>query len=236
MLKARLNFTRDQLGALLKRALLRWNADIGNDQLRLNVEEKTGRASVSINVRNAVGKSVTVYLGHEAIVGAIAEASAAEGNPIKAETLEFKHIAGSGYSGGSSCNASAEPGTASDPAKVTPGKIQFPGTVSVSFGKDELLALLKKAVERSGQTPGYISTYYTEGQGCSATIAVKMPGHADGSISLTGSQTDEAIIEELTAQGYDVEPGGISYTQTASGFGGSGGTSMRATLRSIPVR
>lgn len=235
MLKIAVKFDANKLTSLMRRALGMWNVNVNiNDSVRIGVDEKTRKASANVNVRSG-NKTVTIYIGHEAVVAGITAAAAQEGNLIDPKSLVFSYIPGSGYGGGSSYSAEANPSaTAPEPLVNEPGKAKFPGAITIYFGTDELKDILKSGAERQGARVTYTTLYYTEGRGAEANISVTLPGNTTGSVSLKGEEVDEAISEELTARGYTVAAGGIKYSQTASSFGSKGGTSASVVLTAIP--
>lgn len=237
MLKATINFTGAQLAALLLKAIRSWNIVTTTNNISINVDEKTRLASAFIFVPKEGNSTAIVTLGHEVIVAGISEASASEGNTIDPASLVFTYHPGHGHGGGPTVSATANPSsTKPETLETQAGKIRFPGLVSVHFGEDALKALLTSATKRSGQTPGYITTYFTAGKGISVNISVTLAGSASASIKLEGEQVDEALTEELTAQGYCVEPGTFEYSQSTGGFGSSSSTSLRAKFTTIPSK
>lgn len=237
MLKATINFSGAELSALMQKAVRSWNIVTTNSKIDINVDEKTRLASAYLYLPKDGGSAAIVTLEHEVIVAGITEAAATEGNLIDPASLVFTYHPGRGFGGGPSVSATANPSSTQPTIIETlPGKIQFPGFVSVHFGEDALKALLVSATKRSGQTPGYITTYFTSEKGISVNISVVLKGSASASIKLEGIQVDEALTEEFTAQGYSVVPDTFKYSQSTGGFGSSSSTSLNVKFTTLPSK
>ncbi|CAN5194410.1 hypothetical protein BH11CYA1_BH11CYA1_23540 [soil metagenome] len=237
LLSIQLSYDRATLTRLLTTAVRKWSGLYQVDSLTINCYSD-GSVSAYAMMKLA-GKNSMINFNHDVIVAGICESSAAEGNPIDKTSLTFKHIEGRGYGGGSSVSATASPATADSQATTgaasyKPGCINFPGTVTVNFGIDELTDLLKAAVKRAGAEPTYASLSFTDEKTCSANVTVKTKGGASGTIAMGSQQLNETLTEELTVRGYAVAADGFRFSYSKGGFGNRSGTSVTVTLTAIP--
>ena len=237
LLNIQVNFDRPTLTRLLTSAVRKWSGLYEIDSLTINCDA-SGITSGYAMMKFA-GKNSMINFKHDVIVAGICQASAADGNPIDKASLTFKHIEGRGYGGGSSVSATANPATAdaqdtTGAASDKPGCINFPGTVTVNFGIDELTDLLKAAVKRAGAEPTHASVSFTDEKSCSANVTVKTKGGASGTIAMGSQQLNETLTEELTDRGYAVAADGFRFSYSKGGFGNRSGTSVTVTLTAIP--
>jgi hypothetical protein len=250
-LTPQLYFNESELNELFTKSLQQWCYRYQSGlRVRINCNSSGqvyGTALLYLGERNNSGKEIShsVTFSHDVIAAGICQALAAKGEAIAPASLTFKYNEGHGYGGSSSISATASQATAGSPATdsdatmasaAKAGVVNFPGTVSLYFGIDELLDLLKDAVRRSGNQPTYASFLYTDSQNCGANISVTTKSGASGNILLNSSELKEALSEELTVRGYTVTEDGFRYNQSEGGYGSRYGTSMAVTCTAIPMR